>query len=69
MERLMIQVSFPDIQAAVDCVVNILQASLPVARLELLDEVQVRASNNYSNLSYRETPHLFLGNTLPSEPQ
>ena len=46
-----------------DCVVNILQASLPVARLELLDEVQVRACNNYSNLSYRETPHLFLGNT------
>ena len=55
-------VSFPHIQAAVDCVVNILQASLPLARLELLDEVQVRACNNYSNLNYQETPHLFLGN-------
>ena len=55
-------VSFPHIQAAVDCVVAILQASLPLARLELLDDVQVRACNNYSNLSYQETPHLFLGN-------
>ena len=54
-------VSFPNIQAAVDCVVNILQASLPLARLELLDEVQMAACNSYSNLSYQETPHLFLG--------
>ena len=55
-------VSFPNIQAAVDCVVNILQASLPLARLELLDEVQMSACNRYSNLRYQETPHLFLGN-------
>ena len=55
-------VQFPDIQAAVDCVVTILQASLPLARIELLDEVQVRACNQYSDLSYSETPHLFLGN-------
>ena len=55
-------VSFPDIQGAVDCVVSTLQASLPLARIELLDEVQVRACNNYSGLNYQELPHLFLGN-------
>ena len=57
-------VSFPSIQAAVDTVVTILQASVPVARLELLDEVQVRACNQYSGLQYPETPHLFIGSML-----
>lgn len=54
-------VSFPSIQAAVDTVVTTLQASVPVARLELLDEVQVRACNQYSGLQYPEAPHLFIG--------
>ena len=54
-------VMFPTVQAAVDTVVTILQASVPVARLELLDEVQMRACNLYSNLTYAEAPHLFIG--------
>ena len=55
-------VSFPSVQAAVDTVVATLQCSVPVARMELLDEVQIRACNLYSGLSYPETPHLFMGN-------
>jgi len=49
-----------------------LQSSLPLARLELLDEVQVRACNAYSGLTYPETPHLFLefhGNEVEVERQ
>jgi len=53
-------VGFPTVQAAVDTVVTVLQSSVPVARLELLDEVQVRACNLYSGLNYPETPHLFI---------
>jgi D-lactate dehydrogenase (cytochrome) len=37
-----------------------LQCSVPMARMELLDEVQMKACNEYSGLSYPETPHLFL---------
>ena len=40
---------------------NILYCTVPVARLELLDEVQMRACNLHSGLQYPETPHLFLG--------
>ena len=31
-----------------------------MARMELLDEVQMKACNEYSFLSYPETPNLFL---------
>ena len=53
-------VGFPTVQAAVDAVVMTLQCSVPVARIELLDEVQMRACNLYSGLEYPEQPHLFL---------
>ena len=53
-------VDFPSVQAAVDAVVATLQCSVPVARMELLDEVQMRACNLYSGLEYPEQPHLFL---------
>jgi len=53
-------VGFPSVQAAVDTVVQTLQCSVPMARIELLDEVQMKACNLYSGLSYPETPHLFL---------
>mgnify|MGYP001172487704 FL=1 len=49
-------VNFPDIKSAVDTVVTTLQCALPMARLELLDEVAVAACNKYSNLSLVETP-------------
>jgi len=37
-----------------------LQMGLPLARIELLDEVQVRACNAYSKLSVPESPTLFV---------
>jgi len=53
-------VGFPSVQQAVDTVVTTLQCSVPMARMELLDEVQMMACNQYSGLEYPETPHLFL---------
>ncbi len=51
---------FPDIKAAADATIMAIQTGLPVARIELLDEVQVRACNAYSKLSLPEKPVLFL---------
>ena len=36
-----------------------IQTGMPVARIELLDEVQMRACNAYSKLDYPEAPTLF----------
>lgn len=52
--------SFPDIESAVRTVITTIQMGVPVARIELLDEVQIRAVNAYSNLAMPETPTLFL---------
>jgi D-lactate dehydrogenase (cytochrome) len=51
---------FPDVQAACNAVISTIQMGLPVARIELLDSLQVRACNNYSKLDLAETPTLFL---------
>lgn len=51
---------FPDVQAACHAVISTIQMGLPVARIELLDSLQVRACNNYSKLDLAETPTLFL---------
>jgi D-lactate dehydrogenase (cytochrome) len=50
--------SFPSVKAACDAVIVTIQSGLPVARIELLDEVQVKAVNVYSKLSLPETPLL-----------
>jgi D-lactate dehydrogenase (cytochrome) len=52
--------AFAEIDSAVNAVITILTAGIPMARMELLDEVQMAAVNRFSNLSYRETPTLFL---------
>ncbi|XP_044047929.1 probable D-lactate dehydrogenase, mitochondrial isoform X2 [Siniperca chuatsi] len=52
--------SFPSIQAAVDSTVQILQAGVPIARIEFLDDVMIDACNRFSSLSYPVTPTLFL---------
>jgi D-lactate dehydrogenase (cytochrome) len=51
---------FESIQGACDATILTIQSGIPVARIELLDEVQVRASNAYSKLTLKETPTLFL---------
>lgn len=51
---------FPVLSGAVETVVAVMQAGIPVARIELLDEVQMRASIAYSHLSgLAEMPTLF----------
>jgi D-lactate dehydrogenase (cytochrome) len=52
--------SFPSADAACQTVMAIIQYGLPVARIELMDEVMVKASNAYSKLSLPETPLLLL---------
>ena len=52
--------SFPSVKAACEAVILTIQAGLPVARIELLDALQVRACNAYSKLSLPETPLLLL---------
>jgi len=50
---------FPGLGAAVETVIETIQMGIPVARIELLDEVQMRAVNHYSKLDHAETPTLF----------
>jgi D-lactate dehydrogenase (cytochrome) len=52
--------AFPTVEAACNAVIMTIQMGTPVARIELLDEVQMRACNAYSGLSYAERPTLFL---------
>jgi len=52
--------SFPSVEAACNTAIATIQAGIPVARIELLDELQVKASNAYSKLTLAETPTLFL---------
>jgi len=51
---------FENIEGAIGSVVAALQSGLRLARVELLDEVQMRASIAYSKLDYGEKPTLFL---------
>ena len=44
--------SFPSIDAAVKTVIATIQLGVPVARIELLDEVQMDAINRFSKLDY-----------------
>ncbi len=52
--------SFPTVRDACDAVIATIQYGLPVARIELLDALQVKAVNAYSKLSLPETPLLLL---------
>lgn len=52
--------AFETVKAACDAVIMTIQMGIPVARIELLDEMQMKACNSYSGLSYEETPTLFL---------
>lgn len=53
-------VSFETIEGAVDTVIETVQYGIKLARMEILDEVQVKASNVYSSLSLPEKPLLYL---------
>jgi D-lactate dehydrogenase (cytochrome) len=51
--------AFPDLAAAVNTTIAIIHSGVPVARIELLDDVQMKAINKYSKLDYPEAPTLF----------
>jgi len=53
-------VAFDDIEAAVNAVIVTIQSGIPMARIELLDEVQIGAINAYSGLDNPVAPTLFL---------
>lgn len=52
--------SFPSVTAACETVMQVIQYGIPVARIELLDTLQVKASNAYSNLDLPDSPLLLL---------
>src|SRR6476620_7238759 len=51
---------FPSVEAACNAAIATIQFGVPVARIELLDELQVKATNLYSKLALPEVPMLFL---------
>jgi D-lactate dehydrogenase (cytochrome) len=51
---------FPDIGSAVRAVIAVLQVGIPVARIEFLDELAIKAINEYAGLSYPVAPLLLL---------
>ncbi|MFL5028466.1 MAG: FAD-linked oxidase C-terminal domain-containing protein [Xanthobacteraceae bacterium] len=51
---------FPSVEAACNATIMTIQSGIPVARIELLDEVQVKATNVYSKLALPEVPMLFV---------
>jgi D-lactate dehydrogenase (cytochrome) len=51
---------FPTFAGAVEATIAVMQAAIPVARIELLDEVMMRGVNRYAGFAYPETPTLFL---------
>jgi D-lactate dehydrogenase (cytochrome) len=48
------------VEAACNATIMTIQSGIPVARIELLDETQVKACNAYSKLTLPEKPLLFL---------
>ena len=51
---------FATLRGAVDTVIQTIQLGIPVARIELVDELQIRAVNAYSKTDLAECPTLFL---------
>jgi D-lactate dehydrogenase (cytochrome) len=51
---------FPSVEAACNATILTIQSGIPVARIELLDELQVKATNLYSRLTLPESPMLFV---------
>jgi D-lactate dehydrogenase (cytochrome) len=50
---------FPTLGDAVNAVIETIQSGIPIARIELVDEVQLDAFNRYAKLDYPVQPTLF----------
>src|SRR4029077_10076398 len=51
---------FPSVGAACNAAIMTIQSGIPVARIELLDALQIKATNLYSKLNLPEVPMLFV---------
>jgi D-lactate dehydrogenase (cytochrome) len=51
---------FPSVEAACNAVIATIQMGIPVARIELVNALQMRAMKIYSKLDYPESPCLFV---------
>lgn len=51
---------FPTVDAACQATILTIQSGIPVARIELLDALQIKAVNAYSKLTLPEVPMLFV---------
>ena len=51
---------FATLQGAIDTVVQSIQLGVPMARIEILDDMQIKAVNAWSKLGLAELPTLFL---------
>ncbi len=51
--------AFPDINAAVEVVIQTIQLGVPIARCEFADTLAIKAINAYSKTQMPEQPHLF----------
>lgn len=51
---------FPTVEDACNAVMTTIQMCLPIARIELLSALQIKACNQYSNLNLAEKPTLFV---------
>jgi len=52
--------NFPSVDEAVQAVIQVIQCGIPMARIELLDELSIKAINGYSKMTLPEQPTLFL---------
>ncbi len=52
--------SFADLEGAIDAVIATIQSGVPIARIELLDELSMDAINRHSGFEYPVSPTLFL---------
>jgi D-lactate dehydrogenase (cytochrome) len=52
--------AFPDLAAAMDTVIATIQLGVPIARIEIMDALQIKFCNDYMDLGLPELPHLFI---------
>ena len=52
--------SFPDVRSACETTIETIQSGLPIARIELIDALSVRAFNSYAHLTLPEQPMLLV---------
>ncbi|MBB1491799.1 FAD-binding protein [Paracoccus sp. MC1854] len=52
--------AFPSLSEAVTCVAQTMQLGIPMARIEFMDPMAMRAINLHSGSDYREEPHLMV---------